>query len=107
MAITDTEAEVGGKAMGRTINEVGVVAALAELHHSVEQVGHVAVAIDAHTEEGEVPLQDGPVVLLLDVRQLHLKAEGLNSTNMAATLALKRVATHPFSLTYSSEFYLD
>lgn len=49
-----------------------MVAALAQLHHRVEQVGHVTVAIGPQAEEAEIPLQDGPVVLLLDVRQLHL-----------------------------------
>ena len=77
MATKDTEAGVCGKAMVRTINEVGVVAALAQLHHGVEQVGHVTVAVDSHTEEGEVPLQDGPIVLLLDVGQLDLEEERL------------------------------
>lgn len=49
-----------------------MVAALAQLHHGVEQVRDVAVAGGPHAEEAEVPLQDSPVVLLLDVRQLNL-----------------------------------
>lgn len=56
-----------------TVYEVGVVATLAELHHRVEQVGDVAVTVGPQTEETKVPLQNGPVVLLLDICQLDLK----------------------------------
>lgn len=55
-----------------TVYEVGVVAALAELHHGVEQVGDVAVAVCAEAEKTEVPFQNGPIILLLDISQLHL-----------------------------------
>lgn len=55
-----------------TIYEVGVVAALAELHHGVEQVGDVAVAVRPEAEKTEVPLQNGTIILLLDISQLNL-----------------------------------
>lgn len=48
-----------------------MVAALAELHHGVNEVGHVVLA-GSFGQEGEVLLQDGPVVLLLNVGQLNL-----------------------------------
>lgn len=54
-----------------TFDEVGVVAALSELHHGVDQVGHVGLA-GSFSQEGEVLLQDGSVVFLLDVGELHL-----------------------------------
>lgn len=54
-----------------TVDEVGVVAALAQLHHGVEEVGHVGVT-GAFGKEGEILLQDGPVIFLLNVGQLHL-----------------------------------
>ena len=54
-----------------TFNEVGVVAALPQLHHCVDQVGKVGLA-SALGQEGEVLFQDGAVVLFLDVGQLHL-----------------------------------
>lgn len=63
-----------------------MVAALAQLHHSVEQVGDVAVTVGSQTEEAEVPLQDGPVVLLLDVRQLNLTVKQLNHLPHSDTL---------------------
>lgn len=50
-----------------------MVAALAQLHHCVEQVGDVAVTTCSQAEEAEVPLQDGSVVFLLDVCQLNLR----------------------------------
>lgn len=55
-----------------TCDKVGVVAALAELHHGVNEVGHV-VLVCSFGQEGEVLLQDGSVVFLLNVGQLHLQ----------------------------------
>lgn len=49
-----------------------MVAALPQLHHGVDQVGHV-VLVRSFRQEGEVLLQDGPVVFLLDVSELHLQ----------------------------------
>ena len=50
-----------------TLDEEGVVAALPQLHHDVEQTGD-----GGHhpfcRQEGEVSLQYGPIVLLLDHR---------------------------------------
>jgi len=54
-----------------TFNEVGVVAALPQLHHGVHQVGHVGRA-RSFGQEGEVLLQDGAVVFLLNVGELNL-----------------------------------
>lgn len=49
-----------------TCDQIGMVAALAELHHGVDQVGHVVLA-GSFRQEGEVLLQNGSVVLLLNV----------------------------------------
>lgn len=49
-----------------------MVAALSQLHHSVEKIRDVAVTVCSQTEETEVTLQDSSVVLLLDIRQLNL-----------------------------------
>ena len=54
-----------------TVNEVWVIAALAQLHHGVHEVGHVG-GRRALGQVAEVLLEDGAVVLLLDVGQLHL-----------------------------------
>lgn len=54
-----------------TIDQVWVIAALPQLHHGVDEVGHIML-VGTLGEEGEVLLQDGPVVFLLDVGQLHL-----------------------------------
>lgn len=54
-----------------TFDEVGVVAALSKLHHGVNQVGHVCLS-RSFSQEGEVLLQDGSVVFLLNVGELHL-----------------------------------
>lgn len=54
-----------------TIDEVRVIAALAQLHHGIDEVGHI-VLVGTLGEEGEILLQDGPVVFLLDIGQLHL-----------------------------------
>ena len=54
-----------------TFDEVGVVAALSQLHHGVDQVGHVCLA-GSFRQEREVLLQDGAVVFLLNVGELHL-----------------------------------
>ena len=53
------------------IDEVGVVAAFAQFHHGVHEVRHVR-GVGALGQEKEVALEDSAVVLLLDVRQLHL-----------------------------------
>lgn len=68
-----------------TINEVGVVAAFPQLHHGVEEVGDTGSSAASSTsstatssscasfgQEGEILLQNGPIVFLLDVGQLHL-----------------------------------
>lgn len=54
-----------------TFDQVGVVAALAQLHHGVDEVGHVML-VGPLGQEGEVLLKDGTVVLLLHVGELHL-----------------------------------
>lgn len=64
-----------------TVDEVGVVAALPQLHHGVEEVrdagpSPAAASSASRTsfgQEGEVLLQNGAVVFLLDVGQLHLR----------------------------------
>lgn len=60
-----------------TINEVGVVAAFPQLHHRVEEVGDTGSPATSSPctsfgEEREILLQNGPIVFLLDVGQLHL-----------------------------------
>lgn len=55
-----------------TCDQVRVVAALAELHHGVDEVGHI-VLVCSFRQEREVLLQDGPVVFLLNVCQFNLK----------------------------------
>lgn len=55
-----------------TCDKVRVVAALAKLHHGVNEVGHV-VLVCSFGQEREVLLQDGSVVFLLNVGQLNLK----------------------------------
>lgn len=49
-----------------------MVAALAELHHGVDKVGHI-VLVCSFGQEREVLLQDGSVVFLLNVCQFNLK----------------------------------
>lgn len=56
-----------------TCDEIRMVAALAKLHHSVDEVGHV-VLVCSFGQEGEVLLQNGSVVFFLDVGQLHLSS---------------------------------
>lgn len=70
-----------------TCDQVGVVAALAELHHGVDEVGHV-VLVCSFGQEGEVLLQDGSVVFLLDVRQLHLQMDSLRLVYAPLTISL-------------------
>lgn len=41
-----------------TVDQVGVVTALPQLHHGVDEIGHV-VLIGPLGQEGEVLLQDG------------------------------------------------
>ena len=48
-----------------------MVAALPQLHHGVDEVGHV-VLVGPLAQEGKVLLQDGTVVLFLDIGQLYL-----------------------------------
>lgn len=48
-----------------------MVAALSQLHHGVDQVGHVGLA-GSFSQEREVLLEDGAVVFLLNVGELHL-----------------------------------
>ncbi len=63
-----------------TINEVGVVAAFPQLHHGIEEVGDTGPSASSSSsssctsfgQEGEILLQNGPIVFLLDVGQLHL-----------------------------------
>lgn len=47
-----------------------MVAALSQLHHGVDQVGHVCLA-SSFSQEREILLQDGTVVLLLNVGELN------------------------------------
>ena len=53
-----------------TVDQVGVVTALPQLHHGVDEIGHV-VLIGPLGQEGKVLLQDGTVVLFLDIGQLY------------------------------------
>lgn len=78
-----------------TVDEVGVVAALPQLHHGVEEVrdaGSSAPSSSASSsrtslgQEGEVLFQNGSVVFLLDVGQLHLRAI-VETVNRVFTLA--------------------
>lgn len=62
-----------------TINEVGVVAAFPQLHHGVKEVRDAGSSTTSSSssstsfgEEGEVLLQNGSIVFLLDVGELHL-----------------------------------
>ncbi len=48
-----------------------MIAALAKLHHCVDEVGHV-VLVCSLGKEGKVFLQNGTVVLLLNISELHL-----------------------------------
>lgn len=48
-----------------------MIAALPQLHHGVDEIGHI-VLIGTLGQKGEVLLQNGPVVFLLDVGQFHL-----------------------------------
>lgn len=63
-----------------TCDQVGVVAALAELHHGVNEVRHV-VLVRSFREEGEILLEDGSVVFLLNVCQLHLETQAAGKTS--------------------------
>lgn len=62
----------------RTINEVRVVAAFPQLHHGVEEVGDTGSSTSSSSscssfgQEREILFQNGSVVFLLDVCQLHL-----------------------------------
>ena len=79
-----------------TINEVGVVAAFPQLHHGVEEVGDTGSSAASSTsstaasscasfgQEGEILLQNGPIVFLLDVGQLHLTATTTTTTTTTA-----------------------
>ena len=62
-----------------------MVAALAQFHHGVHQAGHVGGA--PFGQELKVTLQDGTVILLLDVCQLHLRAH------------IAEIDLHPFMAT--------
>ena len=71
-----------------TVNEVGVVAAFPQLHHGVEQVGDTGSSSTSSScatfgQEGEVLLQNGPVVFLLDVCQLHLMTATADPINFS------------------------
>lgn len=59
-------------AVGISRDEVGVVAALPQLHGEVHEARHVLRPLLALHEKGGVLLVDGAVVLLLDLGQLHL-----------------------------------
>lgn len=50
-----------------TFDQKRVVTAFPQLHHSVEEVGHVGRASRSLGQEIEVTFQNGPVILLLDV----------------------------------------
>lgn len=64
-----------------TVDEVGVVAALPQFHHGIEQIWDVGTSPSSPTaascspfgQEGKVLLQNGPVVLLLNVCELNLQ----------------------------------
>lgn len=73
-----------------TINEVGVIAAFPQLHHGVEEVGDAGSSAATSSssctsfgQEGEILLQNGPVVFLLDVGQLHLTTTIVDPINFS------------------------
>lgn len=78
-----------------TCNEVWVVAALPQLHHGVDEVWHVML-VGTLSEEGEVLLQDGTVVLLLDVGQLHLDDGLLFGGQVLLHIVLEATEHHGF-----------
>lgn len=53
-----------------TFDEVGVVATLSQLHHGVDQIGHVCLA-STFSQEREILLEDGTVIFLLNVGELN------------------------------------
>ena len=55
-----------------TLNEVRVVAALAQFHHDIEEGGDSHVRGRSLGEEGEITLQNGTIVLLLNHSQFNL-----------------------------------
>lgn len=57
-----------------TCDKIRVVAAFAELHHGINEIRHVVLAC-SFGQEREVLLQNGPVVLLLNVGQFYLKGK--------------------------------
>lgn len=77
-----------------TINEVGMVAAFPQLHHGVEEVGDAGSSAAATTsssstsfgQEGEILLQNGPIVFLLDVGQFHLTTTIIDPFNFIPLL---------------------
>ena len=56
---------------GLACDKVRMVTALSQLHHSVHQVGNIRRR-SASCQEREVALENRTIILLLDVRQLHL-----------------------------------
>ena len=76
--------------LGLTIDEVWVVAALAQFHHGVHQARHVGGA--PFRQELKVALQNGTVVLFLDVCQFHL------STHTKQELFMKTPITYVLHL---------
>ena len=80
-----------------------MVAALPQLHHGVEEVGNVTAPSPSSSsgssgstsrcasfgQEGEVLLQDGAVVLLLDVGQLNLDKTRWVSRSLSANLTTR------------------
>ncbi len=57
--------------MTLTCYQERVVAALPQFHHDVEEAGDARAGCSLR-QEGEVLLQNGAIVLLLDDSQLHL-----------------------------------
>lgn len=76
-----------------TFNEVGVVAALSQFHHSVDQVGHICLA-SSFSQKREVFLQDGTVVFLLNVSELHLDDSFLFGSQFLLHVLLQSTQHH-------------
>lgn len=72
-----------------TADQVGMVAALPQLHHGVDEVGHV-VLVGPLAQEGKVLLQDGSVVLLLDIGQLYFDDCLLLGSEVLSTSSFSR-----------------
>lgn len=70
-----------------------MVAALSQLHHGVDQVGHICLA-RSFRQKREVLLQDGTVVFLLNVGELHLDDGFLFGSQLLLHVLLQSTQHH-------------